>query len=152
MACQGLTNPYIRLQCHHDYNELRLIYPLMIMLNVILCNEFMLGVHKMKVNYRMRLAGFRPFAWLYGNTAVDSTARREGLYEIRNPASTDAGNSDTASQTIAPLPRRLLILPVFLVVIAMVIVFLGISWSIRAALLLLPKVKSLSEERQRHRV
>ena len=39
--------------------------------------------------------------------------------------------------------RRMLILPVFVAIIAMVIVFLAISWSIRSAQLLLPKVNSL---------
>jgi len=43
-------------------------------------------------------------------------------------------------------PRRLLILPVFIAIIAMVIVFLAISWSIRSAQLLLPKVNSLRRE------
>ena len=45
--------------------------------------------------------------------------------------------------------RRMLILPVFIVVVAMVIVFLAFSWSIRSVQLLLPKVLSFSAPRRR---
>lgn len=38
--------------------------------------------------------------------------------------------------------RRMLIVPVFIVIIAMVIVFLAFSWTIRSGQLLFPKVKS----------
>lgn len=54
----------------------------------------------------------------------------------------DGGSSDAPSLTEKRLLNRLLILPAFAAIITMVIVFLGITWSIRALLLLLPKVKS----------
>ncbi len=81
----------------------------------------------MKIDYRM------PIVLHFGDAAIDAKTRRLDPYVLRDTV-VDAGKSRR---------NRLLILPTFIAVIVMVIVFLGISWSIRAGLVLLSKVISV---------
>ncbi len=98
----------------------------------------------MKVSYRMHLTNSRPFVRLFGGAAPQAKAQRRDPFELRSTAiSMNSGNSDPAVDTPNLLSNRLLILPVFIVIIAGVIMFLGVSWSIRAGHLLLSRVRSL---------
>ena len=81
----------------------------------------------MKIVYQM------PIVLHFGDAAVDAKTRRLDPNVLRNTV-VDAGTSKR---------NQLLILPAFIAVIVMVIMFLGISWSIRAGLELLSKVISV---------
>ena len=70
---------------------------------------------------------------------VEEKVRRRDSFE---PQIIDS-SSGVASQTLRLISNRLLILPVYIAIIGMVIVFLAISWSIRAGQLSLPRIKSL---------
>ena len=81
----------------------------------------------MKIIYQM------PIVLHFGDAAVDAKSRRLDPNALRKTF-VDAGTSKR---------NQLLILPAFIAVIVMVIMFLGISWSIRAGLVLLSKVNSV---------
>ena len=98
----------------------------------------------MKTNYRMPLARSRPFVRFFGDNAVDAKVQRRGPFELRTTAlSKDAGISDVASDPPKLLSNRLLILPVFIAIITVVVLFLGIGWAVQAGQLLLSRVRSL---------
>lgn len=79
----------------------------------------------------MKIVCRMPIVLHFGDTA-NPTARHLDPYELRTTRR-DAGNWNR---------NRLLILPAFIAVVVMVIVFLGISWSIRAGLYLASRVIS----------
>ena len=85
----------------------------------------------MKIVYRM------PIVLYFGDAAIDAKTRRLDPYVLRNTLSDDRDSKQ----------NRLLIVPAFIAVVVMIIVFLGISWSIRGGLLLLSKVISVFSAR-----
>ncbi len=98
----------------------------------------------MKIDHWIHLTSSRPFVRLSGELALDSKVQRRTPAKFRKTGlSRNPGILDEAGLTPNRLLNRALILPAFAAIVAMVIVFLGISWSIRAGQLLLPKVKNL---------
>ena len=85
----------------------------------------------MKIIYQM------PIMLDFGDAAIDAKTRRLDPFVLRNTLS-DAGKRER---------NRLLIVPAFIAVVVMIIVFLGISWSVRGGLLLLSKVISVFSAR-----
>lgn len=95
----------------------------------------------MKPSYWNRLASSLPFVRLRGNTTAN--VRYRDTFAPRPRVSLrDAGNSDKFDHPLNMLSKRLLILPAFVAIILMVMVFLGISWLLRGGQLLLPRNNS----------
>lgn len=98
----------------------------------------------MKVRYLKHLTNSSAFVRLFDVAAMDAKVQRKEPFELRIAGSSRAvGNWDAASRTLHLLLNQLLILPVSIFIISLVIMFIGISLSISAVQLWLPKDKSL---------
>ena len=95
----------------------------------------------MKASCWIHLSSSWPFVRLHGDKKAK--AHRGDLVKRRTTVSFRKSEySDEGRHPLKLLSNRLLILPAFVAIVLVVLVFLGISWTVRAAQFFLPRSNS----------